>query len=184
MQNSLHQHTETAIVAGGCFWCIEPVFSQLQGVLQVVSGYIGGYTQNPTYKAICQGGTGHAEAIQITYDPAQISYDTLLEIFFVSHDPTTLNRQGNDIGTQYRSAIFYQDETQLEIAQGMISQLNRAQVFDAPIVTQLCPAAPFYPAEDYHQQYFAKNPNQPYCVAVAAPKVAKIRKKYAELLKG
>lgn len=172
-----------AIFAGGCFWCTEPVFSQLKGVLRVVSGYIGGHTQNPTYKEICHGDTGHAEAIQITYDSTQISYITLLEIFFVSHDPTTLNRQGNDVGTQYRSAIFYQDETQLKAAQAMISRLNAERVFDAPIVTQLCPLVPFYPAEDYHQQYFARNPGNPYCLAVAAPKAAKIRQKYAALIK-
>ncbi len=172
-----------AIFAGGCFWCIEPVFSQLKGVKRVVSGYIGGQTQNPTYKEICKGDTGHAEAVQITFDPSQISFDTLLEIFFVSHDPTTPNRQGNDVGTQYRSAIFYQDDAQHNAAQNMISALNAAQVIDAPIVTQLCAPVPFYPAEDYHQHYFANNPNQPYCVAVAAPKVTKIRSKYKELLK-
>ncbi len=183
MQDSLNQHIQAAVLAGGCFWCIEPVFSQLKGVKSVVSGYIGGHTQNPSYKEICRGDTGHAEAVQIMFDPSQITYDTLLEIFFVSHDPTTPNRQGNDIGTQYRSAIFYQDEMQLEAAQAMISRLNADQVFDAPIVTQLCPPVPFYPAEDYHQHYFANNPTQPYCAAVAAPKVAKIRKKYANLLK-
>jgi peptide-methionine (S)-S-oxide reductase len=183
MQILSSQGFKTAIFAGGCFWCIEPVFSQLIGVKSVVSGYIGGDTQDPTYKDICQGDTGHAEAVSVRYDPDQISYETLLEIFFVSHDPTTLNRQGNDVGTQYRSAIFCQDEAQRQAAQNMISKLNAEQVFDAPIVTQLCSPAPFYPAEDYHQHYFAKNPGQPYCAAVAAPKVAKIRKKYADLLK-
>ncbi len=183
MQDSSHRKTETAILAGGCFWCIEPVFSQLKGVQKVVSGYIGGHTQDPTYKEICNGDTGHAEAVQITFDPAQISYATLLEIFFVSHDPTTLNRQGNDVGTQYRSAIFYQDQAQLFTAQSVIHALNNAQVFETPIVTQLRAPAPFYPAEDYHQQYFARNPGNPYCLAVAAPKAAKIRQKYAALIK-
>lgn len=183
MQDSSHLKTETAILAGGCFWCLEPVFSQLKGVQKVVSGYIGGHTQDPTYKEICNGDTGHAEAIQITFDPAQISYTTLLEIFFVGHDPTTLNRQGNDVGTQYRSAVFCQDDAQRTAALLVINALETAQVFGAPIVTQLCPPAPFYPAEDYHQQYFAKNPGNPYCLAVAAPKAAKIRHKYAALIK-
>lgn len=183
MQIPFSQGIKTAIFAGGCFWCIEPVFSQLKGVKGVVSGYIGGDTQDPTYKDICQGDTGHAEAVSIRYDPDQISYETLLEIFFVSHDPTTPNRQGNDVGTQYRSAIFYQDEAQLKTAQETISRLNTERVFGAPIVTQLISSGTFYPAEDYHQHYFLKNPNQPYCMAVAAPKVAKIRKKYTDLLK-
>lgn len=174
---------QTAIFGGGCFWCLEPVFSQLAGVHSVVSGFIGGHTQNPTYKEICNGDTGHAEAINITFDPAQISFETLLEIFFVSHDPTTPNRQGNDIGTQYRSSIFCQNVTQLNLAQALIDKLNAEDVFGAPVVTEINGAETFYPAEDYHQQYFAKNPYQPYCLAVAAPKVMKIRAKYANLLK-
>lgn len=172
-----------AIFAGGCFWCTEPVFSQLKGVKSVISGYIGGHTTNPTYKEICNGDTGHAEGIEITFDPAQISFDTLLEIFFISHDPTTPNRQGNDIGTQYRSAVFCQDEAQRQSVQNMIARLNAEQIWQAPIVTQINDAEIFYPAEDYHQYYYDKNPNQPYCMAVAGPKVAKIRAKYASLLK-
>jgi peptide-methionine (S)-S-oxide reductase len=172
-----------AIFAGGCFWCTEPVFSQLKGVKSVVSGYIGGHTTNPTYKEICNGDTGHAEGIKITFDPAQVSFYTLLEIFFISHDPTTRNRQGNDIGTQYRSAVFCQDEAQRQSTQNMIARLNAEQIWQAPIVTQINGAEIFYPAEDYHQYYYDKNPNQPYCMAVAGPKVAKIRAKYASLLK-
>lgn len=175
-------HEQTAVFAGGCFWCTEPVFSQLKGVSKVVSGYIGGHTQNPTYKTICNGDTGHAEAIQITFDADKISFETLLEIFFVSHDPTTPNRQGNDVGTQYRSAVFCQNDTQWDAVKKMIAELNAANLVNAPIVTQINRAEIFYPAEDYHQYYFANNPNQPYCLAVAAPKVAKIRAKYAYLL--
>ncbi|MDP3745335.1 MAG: peptide-methionine (S)-S-oxide reductase MsrA [Methylotenera sp.] len=172
---------QTAVFAGGCFWCTEPVFSQLKGVSKVVSGYIGGHTQNPSYKAICNGDTGHAEAIKITFDADQVSFETLLEMFFVSHDPTTSNRQGNDVGTQYRSAVFCQNDTQRDAVKKMIAELNAANLFNAPIVTQINSAEIFYPAEDYHQYYFANNPNQPYCLAVAAPKVAKIRAKYAHL---
>lgn len=172
-----------AIFAGGCFWCTEPVFTQLKGVYKVVSGYIGGHTLNPTYKDICNGDTGHAEGIQIHYNAAEISYDTLVEVFLVAHDPTTLNRQGNDVGTQYRSAIFYLDEAQRIAAEQMIQQFEEAQVYSVPIVTEVVAASTFYPAEDYHQYYFAKNPSQPYCLAVAAPKAAKIRQKYAQLIK-
>lgn len=174
---------KVAVFAGGCFWCTEPVFSQLVGVKKVVSGYIGGYTQNPTYKEICTGTTGHAEAIQITFDPAQISFDELMEIFFVSHDPTTPNRQGNDVGTQYRSAIFCQDDEQRLSAQSMVARLNAEKLWPAPIVTEINGAATFYPAEDYHQYYYDNNPNQPYCMAVAAPKVAKVRAKFASKIK-
>ena len=174
---------ETAVFAGGCFWCTEPVFTQLKGVVSVASGYIGGQTLNPTYKTICEGDTGHAEGIKITFDPTLIPYEALLEIFFLSHDPTTLNRQGNDIGTQYRSAVFCQNEVQKLSVQKMIAELEAAHVFNAKIVTQINGADTFYPAEEYHQYYFAKNPNQPYCLAVAAPKVAKIRAKYSNLLK-
>ncbi|HAJ71433.1 MAG TPA: peptide-methionine (S)-S-oxide reductase [Methylophilaceae bacterium] len=174
---------QTAIFAGGCFWCTEPVFSQLKGVSSVVSGYIGGHTLNPTYKDICNGDTGHAEAIKITFDASVLSFDTLVEVFLVAHDPTTLNRQGNDVGTQYRSAIFYQNAAQLEAARHMIQAFEDAQVYDSPIVTELSAATQFYAAEDYHQYYFAKNPSQPYCLAVAAPKAAKIRAKYAHLVK-
>lgn len=177
MQNNI------AILAGGCFWCIEPVFTQLAGVNSVVSGYIGGYTDSPTYKQICTGTTGHAEAIQISFDPERISYDELLEIFFVAHDPTTPNRQGNDIGTQYRSAIFYLDEEQKQIAEQMVLKVDAENWWPDPVVTEVSSASTFYPAEDYHQYYYANNPNQPYCMAVAAPKVAKIRAKYGNLLK-
>ncbi|HSH54883.1 MAG TPA: peptide-methionine (S)-S-oxide reductase MsrA [Methylophilaceae bacterium] len=172
-----------AIFAGGCFWCTEPVFTQLKGVSEVVSGYIGGHTLNPTYKQICTGTTGHAEAIKITFDPTQISFDELLEIFFISHDPTTPNRQGNDIGTQYRSAIFCQDTEQRISAQNTIARLNAEHIWPSPIVTQINSSATFYPAEDYHQYYYANNPNQPYCMAVAGPKVAKIRAKFASKIK-
>jgi peptide-methionine (S)-S-oxide reductase len=174
---------QMAVFAGGCFWCTEPVFSQLKGVSKVVSGYTGGHTQDPTYKAICNGDTGHAEAIKIVFNPDEISYATLVEVFLVGHDPTTLNRQGADVGTQYRSAIFYQDEAQLQIVQEVIKTFEHQKVYNDPIVTELTPVAIFYPAEDYHQYYFAKNPSQPYCMAVAAPKAAKIRAKYAQLIK-
>jgi peptide-methionine (S)-S-oxide reductase len=174
---------QIAIFAGGCFWCTEPVFSQLRGVNKVVSGYIGGHTLNPTYKTICNSDTGHAEAIQISFDAEQVSFETLLEVFLVSHDPTTPNRQGNDIGTQYRSAVFCQNQTQHEATEKMIAALNATNIFNAPIVTQINGADHFYPAEDYHQYFFDKNPNQPYCMAVAAPKAAKIRAKYAQLIK-
>lgn len=172
-----------AIFAGGCFWCTEPVFSQLKGVSRVVSGYIGGHTQNPTYKAICNGDTGHAEGIEIHFNAAEISYGQLVEVFLVAHDPTTLNRQGNDIGTQYRSAIFYLDEAQRESAKQIIAEFDERHIYNSPIVTEVVPATTFYPAEDYHQYYFAKNPSQPYCLAVAAPKAAKIRQKYTQLIK-
>ena len=174
---------QIAIFAGGCFWCTEPVFSQLKGVSEVVSGYIGGHTNNPTYKTICNGDTGHAEGIKITFDAEAISFETLLEIFFVSHDPTTLNRQGNDVGTQYRSAVFCQDAQQKIATQNMIARLNAEQIWPSPIVTQVNDAETFFSAEDYHQYYFDKNPFQPYCLAVAAPKAAKIRAKYAALIK-
>lgn len=172
-----------AVFAGGCFWCTEPVFSQLKGVSKVVSGYIGGHTANPTYKQICNGDTGHAEAIQITFDASVVDFETLLEIFFVSHDPTTLNRQGNDVGTQYRSAVFCQDDKQKTATIAMIHRLNAEEIWPNPVVTQVNSAETFYPAEDYHQYYFANNPFQPYCMAVAAPKAAKIRAKYAQLIK-
>ena len=175
--------TEIAIFAGGCFWCTEPVFTQLKGVMRVESGYIGGHTLAPSYKTICEGNTGHAEGIKISFDGDLIPFEALLEIFFLSHDPTTLNRQGNDVGTQYRSAVFCQNDSQKEAVVNMISELDAAGVFNAKIITQINGMETFYPAEDYHQYYFAKNPRQPYCLAVAAPKVAKIRAKYADLLK-
>lgn len=177
------QNEQIAVFAGGCFWCTEPVFSQLKGVNKVLSGYIGGHTTYPTYKEICNGDTGHAEAIEISFDADVISFETLLEIFFISHDPTTLNRQGNDVGTQYRSAVFCQDESQKTATRQMIEQLDKQAIWPNPIVTQVNDAATFYPAEDYHQHYFDKNPFQPYCLAVAAPKAAKIRNHYAALIK-
>jgi len=183
IERAVMNNEQIAIFAGGCFWCTEPVFSQLRGVSSVVSGYIGGHTINPTYKSICNGDTGHAEAVKITFDASQISFETLLEVFFVSHDPTTLNRQGNDIGTQYRSAVFCQNQAQVAAVKKIIADFNEANVFGAQIVTQINDAEVFYPAEDYHQSYFDKNPNNPYCLAVAAPKAAKIRAKYTQLIK-
>jgi peptide-methionine (S)-S-oxide reductase len=175
--------TEVATLAGGCFWCLEAVYDRLLGVTDVVSGYTGGQIRNPGYKEVCGGRTGHAEAVQVTFDPKQISYRELLEVFFSIHDPTTLNRQGADVGTQYRSAIFAHDASQLAIAHAVIGELEAEQVWPNPIVTQVQPAVTFYTAEEYHQEYFARNPNQGYCSAAVAPKVAKFRKKYASRLK-
>ncbi len=172
-----------ATLAGGCFWCIESVFNRLRGVGSAVSGYMGGHTLNPTYEDICNGDTGHAEVVQITFDPAEISYRELLEIFFTLHDPTQLNRQGNDTGTQYRSAIFWHTQEQKAEAEAVIAELTAARQFNAPIVTEVTAAETFYPAEDYHQGYFDQNPNQPYCQFVVAPKVEKARAKYAGRLK-
>lgn len=172
-----------AILAGGCFWCLEPVFTQLAGVRKVVSGYTGGFTSDPTYKQVCTGTTGHAEAIEIHFDPAVISFEQLLEVFFTAHDPTTPNRQGNDIGTQYRSAIFHLDDDQKAAAEKMLVRGDAENWWPDPVVTEVTSASNFYPAEDYHQYYYANNPRQPYCMAVAAPKVAKIRAKYSTLLK-
>jgi peptide-methionine (S)-S-oxide reductase len=175
---------QTAVLAGGCFWCTEAVFLQIEGVEKVVSGYSGGESRTANYDAVCTGGTGHAEAIQITFDPAKVSYGRLLKIFFsVAHDPTQLNRQGNDRGTQYRSAIFYSDEDQKRVAEAYIRQLNEAKIFPSPIVTEVTPLAAFYPAEGYHQNYCSLNPQNPYIAAVAEPKVKKTRKQFAELLK-
>jgi peptide-methionine (S)-S-oxide reductase len=172
-----------ATLAGGCFWCIESVFNRLRGVESAVSGYMGGHTLNPTYNDICNGDTGHAEAVQVTFDPDEISYRELLEIFFTLHDPTQLNRQGNDVGTQYRSAIFCHTPVQQAEAEAVIAELTAAKQFAAPIVTDVTAATTFYPAEDYHQGYFEQNPHQPYCQFVVAPKVAKARAKYASRLK-
>ena len=174
---------EIATLAGGCFWCIESVFNRLRGVESAVSGYMGGQTLNPTYNDICNGDTGHAEVVQVTFDPAEISYREVLEIFFTLHDPTQLNRQGNDVGTQYRSAIFWHTPEQKVEAEAVIAELTAAKHFDAPIVTEVTEAETFYPAEDYHQGYFDQNPNQPYCQFVVAPKVVKAREKYAGRLK-
>jgi peptide-methionine (S)-S-oxide reductase len=173
----------TATVAGGCFWCLEAVFVRLEGVERVVSGYTGGRDPAPTYERVCTGSTGHAEAIQITYDPAVISYRDLLEVFFAFHDPTTLNRQGPDVGTQYRSAIFAADDTQEREAREVITDLTTRHVLDAPIVTEVTRLTAFHPAETYHQSYFERNPDQAYCRAMIAPKVAKLRKALTERLK-
>ncbi len=172
-----------ATLAGGCFWCTEAVYAELKGVASVTSGYIGGAVPNPTYKDVCTGQTGHAEAIEIEYDPAVVPFEKLLEVFFATHDPTTLNRQGADVGTQYRSGIFYHDDEQKRIAEEVIAKLDAAKVFPGKIVTEVTKASTFYPAEDYHQDYFATNPYQPYCQAVAAPKVEKVRKVFKDLLK-
>ncbi len=174
---------EIATLAGGCFWCLEAVYDRMKGVEAVESGYIGGKHPNPTYEAVCTGRTGHAEAVQITFDPNVVSYRELLEVFFAIHDPTTLNRQGHDVGTQYRSAIFYHSPDQKTVAEDVIAAFTKEKVFDDPIVTEVVPTATFYVAEDYHQEYFARNPTQGYCVAVVNPKVAKFRKLFAEKLK-
>jgi peptide-methionine (S)-S-oxide reductase len=175
---------EVATLGGGCFWCLEAVYEQVRGVDKVVSGYTGGSVPNPTYRQVCSGVTGHAEVVQVTFNPAQISFREILEIFFVIHDPTTLNRQGADAGTQYRSAIFYHDPEQKEIARQTIHDLNGAGLWSKPIVTQIVPQETFYPAEDYHQGYFQANSGQPYCMAVIEPKVAKFRKHFLEKMKG
>src|SRR5918998_90161 len=180
---STEQTRELATLAGGCFWCLEAVYKELRGVERVVSGYAGGHVENPTYRAVCDGTTGHAEVVQITFDPAAASYRELLEVFFTIHDPTTLNRQGGDVGTQYRSAIFYHSHEQRDAATAVIAALDAARVWDAPIVTEVVPFEVFYPAEDYHQEYYQNNASQPYCRAVIAPKVAKFRQKYLEQLK-
>ncbi len=177
------EQTYVATLAGGCFWCLEAVYDDLQGVLDVVSGYAGGHVPNPSYEAVCTGSTGHAEVVQITFDPTQLSYRELLEIFFTIHDPTTLNRQGADVGTQYRSAIFYHSPEQQTIAQQVIADLTVDALWPDPIVTEVEPLDAFYPAEEYHQEYFRRNPYQGYCRAVVAPKVAKFRQKYMAKLK-
>jgi len=174
---------ETALLGGGCFWCLEAVFDRVRGVTDVVSGYAGGRRPNPTYDQVCAGTTGHAEVVQMTFDPAVITFREILEIFFVIHDPTTLNRQGGDVGTQYRSAIYYHSEEQKRTAEALMRELEADGVWPGPIVTELSPAPEFYPAEDYHQEYFARNPTQGYCQAVVAPKVAKLRAKFADKLK-
>ena len=174
---------ETATLAGGCFWCLEAVYDEAKGVLSVESGYSNGHVANPSYRDVCNGNTGHAEVIQIKFDPAIISFRDLLNVFFTIHDPTTLNRQGADVGTQYRSAIFYHSPEQKAVAEQTISELNAQGIWNRPIVTEVEALKDFYIAENYHQEYFARNQNQPYCQAVVAPKVAKFRKHYLELLK-
>jgi peptide-methionine (S)-S-oxide reductase len=174
---------ETAVLGGGCFWCLEAVFEQLKGVESVESGYAGGATPNPTYTAVCGGNTGHAEVVRVTFDPTAISYRELLEVFFATHDPTTLNRQGNDVGTQYRSVIYTTTPEQEATARAVISELTAERVFPGPIVTEVEPAPTFYQAEEYHQGYYRGNPGQGYCSFVIAPKVAKLRKSFGAKLK-
>ena len=172
-----------ATVAGGCFWCLEAVYDQMKGVVAVESGYMGGQVDHPTYEAVCSGRTGHAEAVRITFDPTVVSYRELLEVLFVIHDPTTLNRQGHDIGTQYRSAVFYHAPEQKQIAEEVIAAVTKEKLYVNPIVTEITPAGTWYEAESYHQKYFARNPFQGYCTAVVGPKVVKFRKQFASKLK-
>jgi peptide-methionine (S)-S-oxide reductase len=175
--------SQSAVLGGGCFWCLEAVFDRLQGVLMVESGYAGGHTQDPSYEDVCSGRTGHAEAVRVTFDPALLSYRELLRVFFSIHDPTTPDRQGDDVGTQYRSVIFPQNEEQSAEAMSVIEELTAQKIWDDPIVTQIAGAAVFYPAEKYHQRYFERNGAQPYCQFVVAPKVAKFRKQFADRLR-
>ena len=172
---------EIATLGGGCFWCLEAVYQELNGVLQVESGYAGGHVENPGYEEVCEGRTGHAEVVRIGFDPAVVSYREILEIFFTIHDPTTLNRQGNDVGTQYRSVIYFHSPQQHDTARQVIAEM--ANVWDAPIVTELAPAGPFFKAETYHQNYYRQNPMQGYCAFIVAPKVAKFRATFADKLK-
>jgi peptide-methionine (S)-S-oxide reductase len=174
---------EVATLGGGCFWCLEAVYDQLRGVSRVVSGYAGGQTPAPTYRQVCLGNTGHAEVVQISFDPQQLSFAELLQIFFTIHDPTTLNRQGADVGSQYRSVIFYHSPEQKATAEQVIAAMEAARVWDDPIVTEIAPLTEFYPAEDYHQEYYAENPDQPYCQMVVAPKVTKFRRQFSDRLK-
>ncbi len=179
----MNTNYETITLAGGCFWCVEAVFDEMKGVLFVDSGYANGHVANPSYQAVCTGMTGHAEVAQIKFDPSIISVRDILNVFFAVHDPTTLNRQGADVGTQYRSGIYYHTPEQKEVAENLISELNAQKIWNSPIVTEVEALKDFYIAENYHQEYFARNQNQPYCQAVVAPKVAKFRKHYLELLK-
>jgi len=179
----MEERTETATLAGGCFWCLEAAFERLQGVVSVTPGYTGGQVANPSYRDVCTGTTGHAEAVQITFDPGVISFRELLEVFFSIHDPTTLNYQGNDVGTQYRSAIFYHTPEQKAEAERIIGELTASAVWAQPIVTEVKPLAEFYPAEEYHHQYYRQNPEQGYCQVVIAPKLDKFRQKFAARLK-
>lgn len=174
---------ETATLAAGCFWCVEAIFDDLRGVADVVSGYSGGHTENPTYQQVCSETTGHAEVVQIRFNPSELSFADLLRVYFTVHDPTQLNRQGNDVGSSYRSAIFYHSDEQVRVAEDVIGEFTAEQIYDKPIVTEVAAFDKFWPAEDYHQEYFANNPNQPYCAAVVAPKVAKFRQKFLSRLK-
>lgn len=175
--------SEVATLAGGCFWCIEAVFRKVDGVESVTSGYAGGTTVNPTYQQVCTGETGHAEVVQMTFDPSKISYREILEMFFSVHDPTTLNRQGVDTGTQYRSVIFYHNEQQKAVSEKLIGELNRAHLWEKPIVTQISPLDTFYPAGDYHREYYLRHPEQAYCQMIISPKVSKFRNQWAKRLK-
>ena len=179
----MEKKREIATLAGGCFWCLEAVFDDLEGVESVASGYMGGKVTDPSYEQVCAGNTGHAEVVQLEFDPAVVSFEDILKVFFVIHDPTTLNRQGNDAGTQYRSAIFYHSPEQKTTAERVIADITGARVYRDSIVTEVAPASTFYVAEGYHQEYFARNPYQPYCQAIVAPKVAKFRKHFTERLK-
>ncbi len=176
-------NSQTAVLGGGCFWCVEAVFDRLQGVTSVESGYMGGHVDNPTYRQVCNGNTGHVEVVRVTFDPGVLTYRELLDVFFTVHDPTTLNRQGNDAGTQYRSVIFYDSEEQRRVAGQAIDELNAARLWPDPIVTAVEPATKFFVAEDYHQEYFANNGSQPYCQMVVAPKVKKFQQKFAAKMK-
>ena len=178
-----NQNLEVATLGAGCFWCVEAVFDDLKGVKDVVSGYSGGHTVNPTYREVCSETTGHAEVINVIFDPNETSFRDILRVFFTVHDPTTLNRQGGDIGTSYRSAIFYHSPEQKQIAHEVIEEITSERLYSDPIVTEITEFTNFYPAEDYHQEYFANNPTQPYCAAVVAPKVRKFRDKFADRLK-
>ena len=176
-------NTSLATLGGGCFWCLEAVYQQLEGVEQVVSGYAGGHVENPTYEQVCGKKTGHAEVVQLSFDPSRVSYRDLLEVFFTIHDATTKDRQGNDVGPQYRSVIFYHDDEQRRVAEEIIAELTAEHAFEAPIVTEVKPLTRFYAAENYHQNYFAQNSSQPYCAYVISPKLAKFRRKFAERLR-
>jgi len=175
--------SEVATLAGGCFWCVEAIFMEVDGVEDVISGYTGGATNNPTYQEVCSDSTGHAEAVQVVFNPTKISYREILQIFFSVHDPTTLNKQGADVGKQYRSAIFYHNNRQRALAEALIRELNEAHLWEKPIVTQIAPLDKFYPAEDYHRKYFSRHPEQSYCQAVISPKISRFRKQWTKRLK-
>lgn len=182
--SEVNEQTERATVAGGCFWCIEAAFKELSSVHSVTSGYCGGTTEYPTYEEVCSGSTGHAEAVQVTYDSDEIQYDEILEVFFKVHDPTTRNRQGPDVGSQYRSAIFYHDEDQQEIAEAFIEELEASDAYDDPIVTEVAPLEAFYEAEEHHQDFYEKNPNNSYCVVNVNPKIEKVREQFEKKIEG
>jgi peptide-methionine (S)-S-oxide reductase len=181
--SDLSENIQVTTLGGGCFWCLEAVYDDLQGVLKVESGYSGGSVTNPSYEAVCSGRTGHAEVVQVTFDSSIVSFQEILKVFFAIHDPTTLNRQGADVGTQYRSVIFYQDDEQKDVAEELITRLELDQLWSQPVVTEVEPLETYYRAEEYHQEYFKNNPSQPYCQAVVSPKVAKFRKEFVSKLK-